>query len=84
MAVCFFAFISCKHQTSSHAPNDTVKKFGTINSIGKKSFTGPTVVPITAVNKPIVVKAGKPVIKIDSSNGGAPFFTNYGTAYIGT
>ncbi|MBD0349889.1 MAG: hypothetical protein ICV65_01915, partial [Flavisolibacter sp.] len=34
---------------------------------------------ITVSNQPKVIKAGKPVIKIDSSNGGAPFFTNYTT-----
>jgi ligand-binding sensor domain-containing protein/signal transduction histidine kinase len=32
---------------------------------------------ITAANQPIVLKAGRPVVKIDSSNGGVPFFTDY-------
>ena len=32
---------------------------------------------MTSANRPKVIKAGNPVIKIDSSNGGIPFFTNY-------
>ena len=40
----------------------------------------PIVIPITAANRPKVVRTGKPTIRIDSSNGGIPFFTNYGPA----
>lgn len=76
---CFFAFTSCNYQTSSPAQNNTVKKFKSINNIQKNNFTAPNVIHITARNSPKVTRAGNPVIKIDSSHGGAPFFTNYGT-----
>ncbi len=72
--VSFFAFISCNHSTSSPAQNDAAKRPLAIDNIRKDSFAAPGVIPINAGNKPKVVKAGKPVIKIDSSNGGAPLF----------
>jgi len=77
--VCFFAFSSSNHQTSLHPHKDTVKKPRVINDIRKDGFAAPKVIPITVHNQPKVIKAGRPVIKIDSSNGGVPFFTNYGT-----
>jgi ligand-binding sensor domain-containing protein/signal transduction histidine kinase len=77
--VCFFAFVSCNHQTSSTSQNDTAKKLQPINTTRKDSFVVPKVTYITAGNQPKILKAGKPVIRIDSSNGGAPFFTNYST-----
>ncbi len=79
IVVCFFAFISCNHQASPLAQIDTDKKPQPINSSSKDSFAAPRVVPITAANQPKVIKAGKPIIRIDLSNGGAPFFTNYST-----
>ncbi|MEJ7738002.1 MAG: two-component regulator propeller domain-containing protein [Chitinophagaceae bacterium] len=50
-----------------------------MNNIKKDSFAAPTITHITALNQPKKVKAGKPIVEIDSSNGGAPFFTNYST-----
>jgi ligand-binding sensor domain-containing protein/signal transduction histidine kinase len=75
----FFAFISCDWQPPHISNNEPVKKPQPINSIKKDSFPPPNVIYITAINQPKVVKAGKPTIKIDSTNGGVPFFTNYGT-----
>ncbi|MEO5999032.1 MAG: two-component regulator propeller domain-containing protein, partial [Chitinophagaceae bacterium] len=77
--VAFFAFSSCNHQNSLHPQKDTVKKPQAINDSRKDSFAAPTVIHITVHNQPKVIKAGKPIIRIDSSNGGSPFFTNYGT-----
>ncbi len=79
ISVYLFAFISCNHQTSSHPQTNIVKKPQVINDIRKDSFAAPKVIPITVHNQPKVIKAGKPVIRIDSSHGGAPFFTNYST-----
>ncbi len=79
MLFCFFPFVSCNHSTSSHPNISIVKKPEAINNIRKDSFAAPKVIRVTARNQPKVIKAGKPIIKIDSSNGGAPFFTNYGT-----
>jgi ligand-binding sensor domain-containing protein/signal transduction histidine kinase len=42
-------------------------------------LVSPTVIYLTSLNRPRVVKAGKPFIRIDSSNGCTPFFTNYST-----
>lgn len=78
ISVCFFPFISCRHQASSHTKNDIIKR-PAINKFGEQSFALPEIIPITPGNRPRVVKAGRPVINIDSSNGGIPFFTNYGT-----
>ena len=78
LLVCLFVFISCNHQSSSPAQNDTVNKPQAINNSRKDSFSAPSVILITPSNQPKVVKAGNPVIRIDSSNGGIPFFTNYG------
>ncbi len=78
LVVCF-AFVSCNHQSSSNAQSHAVKELQTINNSRKDSLAAPQVVPLTVRNQPKVIKVGKPIIKIDSSNGGIPFFTNYGT-----
>jgi len=79
LLVCSFAFISCNRQSSQHAKNTDTKKPQAINNVKKDSYAAPEVISITAANQPKVVLAGKPIIRIDSSNGGAPFFTSYGT-----
>jgi ligand-binding sensor domain-containing protein/signal transduction histidine kinase len=76
--ICFSVFISCSHQTSTYPENDTIKKQQASNSLVIHSFAAPRVIPITAGNQPQVIKAGKPVVKIISSEVGIPFFTNYG------
>ncbi len=42
-----------------------------------KNYLPPEVKFITADNTPQKLKAGKPIIRIDSSKGGIPFFTRY-------
>lgn len=79
ISVYFFMFITCKHQTSSPAQKDTVKKQKAIHGLAKKNFAPPRVIAVAAANKPKIVRAGKPIIRIDSSNGGMPFFNDYGT-----
>ena len=72
--LCLYTFVSCNER--SYSKTDT-KKLSTIPALKKTIFEAPKVIPITAANRPKVIKAGKPVIKKDSSNGGVPFFTNY-------
>lgn len=77
--LCFFAFNSCNHPTSLHPQKYTLKNAPVINDNRKDGFAAPKVIPITEHNQPKVIKVGKPFIRIDSSEGGAPYFTNYGT-----
>ena len=77
--VCFIAFGSCNQQPATIIQIDTAKKQQPVNGIKKNILATPKVIPITSANAPKVVRAGKPVITIDSSNGGNPFFNNYGT-----
>jgi ligand-binding sensor domain-containing protein/signal transduction histidine kinase len=77
LILCFFSFTSCNHQASSHTQKDTTKNLHTTSATRKESFAAPIVTYITVANQPIVLKAGRPVVKIDSSNGGVPFFTDY-------
>ena len=76
--VYFFAFISCNHPPRRQINNEPVKKTQPIISIKKDRFASPKVTYITAANQPKVVRAGKPIIKIDSTNGGLSFFRNFG------
>lgn len=41
-------------------------------------LASPGVISLTALNQPRVINAGKPLIRIDSSNGRTPFFTTLG------
>lgn len=76
----FFTFIACRPQRPpSRDQNDIFKKTQAINRTTVKSFSKPKLIPINKNNKPKLIKAGKPVIRVDSSNGGIPFFTNYST-----
>ncbi len=77
--VSLVAISSCNHQPVTNTLIETGKKPQPVNGIKKDAFAAPKIIPITSANAPKVVKAGKPVITIDSTNGGAPFFNNYGT-----
>jgi signal transduction histidine kinase/ligand-binding sensor domain-containing protein len=77
--VSFMVFISCKHQPAANIQNETAETPQPINGVKKNTFAAPKIIPITSTNAPKIVKAGKPVITTDSSNGGNPFFNNYGT-----
>jgi ligand-binding sensor domain-containing protein len=76
--LCFFDFASCKHNEFSPTQRDTAENLHVFSAARQDNPTMPKITYITNVNQPEVIKAGKPVIKIDSSNGGAPFFTDYG------
>jgi ligand-binding sensor domain-containing protein/signal transduction histidine kinase len=76
--LCFLDFASCKHQAPYHNEKDTAENIYVFSAIRQKHLSQPKITYITSVNQPEVIKAGKPVVKIDSSNGGAPFFTDYG------
>jgi ligand-binding sensor domain-containing protein/signal transduction histidine kinase len=69
------AFVSCNHQDPRLAIRNPGKK---PQELKKENFTPPKITHITASNLPTTVIAGKPIIKADSTNGGLPFFTNYG------
>jgi ligand-binding sensor domain-containing protein/signal transduction histidine kinase len=79
LAACSFVFLSCNHQPPEPTIKNSDKKSLPINNIEKDGFAPPKVTFITSANLPRAVKAGKAVIRLDSSNGGTPFFTNYGT-----
>ena len=76
---CLFVLMACSSQTNVHLKKKTVKATNLSDSVGQEIFSPPKTIPITLANLPKVVKSGKPVIRIDSTNGGALFFTNYGT-----
>jgi signal transduction histidine kinase/ligand-binding sensor domain-containing protein len=72
-------FISCSHQPPDQRKNEDAKKPEANNTINKDSFSAAKITHLTAANMPKVLKAGNPIVRIDSSKGGAPFFTNYDT-----
>ncbi len=72
-------FSSCDQPSRPSLHNVAVKKAMDINKIKKEHYSAPKVISITASSKPKRIGAGKPMMKIDSSNGGQPFFTNYST-----
>ena len=74
-----FTFNSCNHQPQPGIQNDAVKKTQGSSIKTKEIFAAPSVHSITTANLPQIVKAGKPMTRIDTLKGGAPFFTNYGT-----
>lgn len=70
---------SCASREPKQTNTKPAKSQQLVHDTGKDSFAPPIVIPITSANRPIIKKAGKPTITIDSSNIGAPFFTNYTT-----
>lgn len=79
LLVTFFACISCKHQSLTNTQNNPINRPPAIIEISKNSLAAPSIIPISTGNKPKITKAGNPIIKTDSSNGGVPFFTNFGS-----
>jgi ligand-binding sensor domain-containing protein/signal transduction histidine kinase len=75
--ICFFSISACNLHSSSHTTNDTAERLPAIIASRHASLMAPKITYITALNKPMVLKAGKPLIIIDPSKGGAPFITNY-------
>ncbi|MBS1921168.1 MAG: hypothetical protein JST17_13025 [Bacteroidetes bacterium] len=72
--------ISCNNNRSSTpGHNDIFKKQPEPGNISKKTFSKPDIVSLSIVNHPKTIPAGKPAIKIDSSYGGIPFFSHFGT-----
>ena len=78
-SVLLLALISCKQQSSLKTQNNSNKNLQLVSAIRKDSLATPIITHITATNQPKVIKAGNPIIKTDSTNGGNPFFTNFGT-----
>ncbi len=77
--ILFFALFSCNHQTPPPIQNAITKILPKTDSFVKYTYVAPKVVAITTDNRPKLMKAGKPVIRIDSSGVGIPFFINYNT-----
>jgi ligand-binding sensor domain-containing protein/signal transduction histidine kinase len=76
----FFVILNaCHHPSPIESENIPSKKAQSASTTRNDSFAPPKAVPITAANLPKSVRIGKPTIRIDSSNGGVPFLTNYGT-----
>jgi ligand-binding sensor domain-containing protein/signal transduction histidine kinase len=71
------AISSCNNKINQHTQPATPKNSESVKGIISDNFEPPKVIRITAGNRPKVVIAGKPSIKIDSTNGGDLFFTNY-------
>ena len=64
--------MGCSNQTNEHLQKETVKTTNLSNGVVQESLSPPKIISITLSNLPKVVKAGKPIIKVDSSNGGVP------------
>jgi ligand-binding sensor domain-containing protein/signal transduction histidine kinase len=78
--VFFIVCISCKHQPDTNIQIETAAiKPQAVNGMKRDMLVPPKIIPITPANAPKVLKAGKPIITIDSTHGGNPFFNNYGT-----
>lgn len=77
--VWLFVFVSCNHPSPSSVQNHSDKNIPKIISVPTYFIAEPMIAHITAKNKPKIIKVGKPVIKMDSSGVGIPFFTNYST-----
>jgi signal transduction histidine kinase/ligand-binding sensor domain-containing protein len=76
---CLFILFSCHHPTSTVTQNGAYKKPPVIKTARKELFVSPSIIYINPLHPARIVKAGKPLITIDSSNGGNPEFTNYST-----
>jgi ligand-binding sensor domain-containing protein/signal transduction histidine kinase len=74
-----FLFCSCQRSTDQIPQNDSADKPIVNKNTAKEVLVAPQVTVLTALNPPRVVNAGKPFVRVDSSNGSTPFFANYGT-----
>ena len=72
-------FNSCGDRAGLHTEIGASRNLPEVTGVKSNSVTAPKVIPITTANMPKPLLAGRPIIRIDSSNGGTPFFTNYGT-----
>lgn len=67
------AHSSCANQEPKQTNTEPAKKEQAANDISKDSLAPPIVIPITPANRPKIIKAGNPIITIDSSGIGTPF-----------
>jgi ligand-binding sensor domain-containing protein/signal transduction histidine kinase len=74
-----FAFISCKHKDVPTLKVAIKRNISLISGAAKDELRSPKIVAITVNNQPVVAVAGKPIVTVDLSHGGVPFFTHYGT-----
>jgi ligand-binding sensor domain-containing protein/signal transduction histidine kinase len=68
---------SCENSPGLLQANVAVKT-SVVPAKKQGAFPPPKVTLVTDANKPVVIKAGKPVAWPDSLNRGAPFFVNFG------
>jgi len=77
-AICIM-FSACSQPPGRQSQKNEAKKPATVRNSKMYSYAAPKVVTISGANAPYVGKAGRPIIRLDTLNGGAPFFTNYNT-----
>jgi len=70
-------FSACSQPPQQQSQKNEGKKPAAVHNSRKYSYAAPKVVTISGANAPSVVKAGRPIIRLDTLNGGVPFFTNY-------
>jgi ligand-binding sensor domain-containing protein/signal transduction histidine kinase len=77
--VSFFVLCGCTEHQPPQAQSALPMNSHPFNGIKSDSIAPPKVITITAKNRPKIVLAGNPEIRIDSTRGGDLFFTNYNT-----
>jgi ligand-binding sensor domain-containing protein/signal transduction histidine kinase len=77
LSVSLFCISACTYSPRHQGQSKQQENTQSVKGVQSDSVAPPTVIYITTTNLPKTVRAGKPLIQIDSSNGGAPFFTNY-------
>jgi hypothetical protein len=70
---------SCNLQPSPVASVPTDSRSTKPNISSQEKYAPPIFIPLNANNAPVPIKPAKPVVRVDSSGVGIPFFTNYGT-----
>ena len=80
-AYCTMQFVlsSCNQEIPKQDQRKIAEPSAANQQKPKTIFNPPRVTLLTDTNRPVIVKAGGPVLKTDSLNGGAPFFINYST-----
>src|SRR6478672_11039772 len=72
-------FLSCNSQPNRQTRNSDLKNFPAQKAHKQENFALSKFIQTGKVNKPKIVKCRRPLVIMDSSGRGVPFFTNYST-----